>query len=123
MRRPLTLACVLAACAVLLSACNRTIIYTPEIQQGNLVTQETVAQLKPGMTKDQVKFLLGTPLVTDIFHGNRWDYVYTLQPARTRSIETERRLTIYFDKGDRLERVDGDVVPAQGKPGPAAGNK
>jgi outer membrane protein assembly factor BamE len=121
MRHLLVLACVLAACAVP-SAC-RFIVYTPDIQQGNLVTQENVAQLKVGMSQDQVRFILGTPLVTDIFHGNRWDYVYTNQPARARAIKEERRLTLFFDKDGRLERVDGDVVPGEKKPAAAADNK
>jgi outer membrane protein assembly factor BamE len=119
MRRLLAFVCVLAASAAL-SSC---LVYTPDIQQGNLVTQENVAQLKVGMSHDQVRFILGTPLVTDIFHANRWDYVYTNQPARTRSIKTERRLTLFFDRDGRLERVDGDVVPGEEKPAAAADNK
>jgi len=110
MSRQLVLACGFCACAALLSAC----VYRMEVQQGNLVTQDSVSQLKPGMTKDQVKFILGTPLVVDIFHADRWDYVYTLQPARSRSIKEERRLTLFFDKNGRLERVAGDVVPGAG---------
>jgi outer membrane protein assembly factor BamE len=106
----------------MLSACG-PLVYRIEIQQGNLVTQENVAQLKPGMSKDQVRFVLGTPLVTDIFHADRWDYVYTLQPARTSSIKEERRLTLFFDKDGRLERVEGDVVPKGSKPGPTADSK
>ena len=118
MSRQFLLACVICACAALLSAC----VWTPEIQQGNLVTQETVSKLKPGMTKDQVRFILGTPLVVDIFHTERWDYVYTLQPARARSIKEERRLTLFFDKSGRLERVDGDVVPGAKSSGRTAEN-
>ena len=53
--------------------------YRIDIQQGNFVSQEMVAQLKPGMSKDQVRFVLGTPLLADIFHGDRWDYVYWRQ--------------------------------------------
>ncbi|MCG6874865.1 MAG: outer membrane protein assembly factor BamE [Betaproteobacteria bacterium] len=122
MYRQLALACGFVACAVMLSACG-PLVYRIEIQQGNLVTQENVAQLKPGMSKDQVRFVLGTPLVTDIFHADRWDYVYTLQPARTSSIKEERRLTLFFDKDGRLERVEGDVVPKGSKPGPTADSK
>lgn len=122
MRRQLALVCGFVACAVIVSACG-SIVYSPEVQQGNLVTQEKVAQLKPGMSKDQVRFVLGTPLVTDIFHAERWDYVYTLQPARRRSIKEERRLTLFFDKDGRLERVEGDVVPKGSKPGPTADSK
>ena len=121
MIRQLALACAFIASAVLQSACG-SIVYTPEVQQGNLVTQESVAQLKPGMSRDQVRFLLGTPLVTDIFHANRWDYVYTIQPARRSRIKEERRLTLFFDKEGRLERVDGDVVPGEAKAAPAADN-
>jgi len=122
MSRPLALACAFVASAVVLSACG-SIIYSPEVQQGNLVTQESVAQLKPGMSRDQVRFLLGTPLVADIFHADRWDYVYTVQPARRSKIKEERRLTLFFDKQGRLERVDGDVVPGERKSDAAADNK
>jgi outer membrane protein assembly factor BamE len=122
MRRNLAPVCGIVSCALILAACG-PLVYRIEVQQGNLVSQESVAQLKPGMTKDQVRFVLGTPLVTDIFHANRWDYVYTLQPARSSSIKEERRLTLFFDKEGRLERVDGDVVPGAGKPGRTADNK
>ena len=66
----------------LVAACNPLTalsVYRMEIQQGNYISQEAVSQLKPGMTKDQVRFVLGTPLVADIFHENRWDYVYRRQ--------------------------------------------
>ncbi len=74
-----------------------------------MVTQEMVSQLRPGMSKDQVRFVLGTPLVTDVFHADRWDYVYRLQPGRG---ETQQRvLTVFFADG-QLSRVAGDVVAA-----------
>lgn len=122
MCRQIALACGIAACALVLTGCG-SLVYQIEVQQGNMVSQESVAQLKPGMTKDQVRFVLGTPLVTDIFHAERWDYVYTMQPARTSSIKEERRLTLFFDKEGRLERVEGDVVPGASKPGRTAVNK
>lgn len=122
MCRQLAIACGTVACAFILTACG-PLVYRMEVQQGNLVTQESVAQLKPGMTKDQVRFVLGTPLVTDIFHSNRWDYVFTLQPARSSSIKEERRLTLFFDNEGRLDRVDGDVVPSAGNPGRTADSK
>lgn len=103
-----------------LGGCSSTIVYRIEVQQGNFLSQETVSQLKPGMTKDQVRFLLGTPLVTDIFHAERWDYVYTRRPARSTKVAEERRLTLFFDKSGLLERVEGDVVPSGEKPGPTA---
>jgi len=86
--------------------------YRMEIQQGNFVSQEMVSQLKPGMTKDQVRVTLGTPLLTDIFHGNRWDYVYWKEDAAGR--REQRKLAVYFEDG-KLTRVDGDVVPAPEK--------
>lgn len=87
-----------------------------EVQQGNYITQEMVAQLKPGLTRDQVRFVLGTPLVSDIFHEERWDYVFLRQ--RTNNRETEfRRIAVFFEDG-KLKRVEGDIVAAAvpGKP-------
>jgi outer membrane protein assembly factor BamE len=98
------------ALVVGLAACG-PIVYRIEVQQGNLVDQETVSQLKPGMTKDQVRFVLGTPLVADIFHADRWDYVFTRKLERSNRVSEERRLTVFFDKNGLLERVEGDVVP------------
>ncbi|MCC6609412.1 MAG: outer membrane protein assembly factor BamE [Burkholderiales bacterium] len=112
-----------SAFALALAGCG-SIVYRIEVQQGNFVDQEAVSQLKRGMTKDQVRFVLGTPLVNDIFHADRWDYVYTRRPARTTTIAEQRRLTLYFDKEGLLDRVEGDVVPAAaksgGEPGPTA---
>ena len=106
------------ALALLLPACGYVpripgvTPYRMEIQQGNFVSQEMVSQLKPGMTKDQVRFVLGTPLVTDIFHPDRWDYVYWREAAN--GSREQRKLTVLFDKGT-LARVDGDVVSSGGK--------
>jgi outer membrane protein assembly factor BamE len=100
---------------VLLAGCSRLPTlpglgpHKMDIQQGNYVTQDMVAKLKAGMTRNQVKFALGTPLVADPFHADRWDYVYVLQ-KQGRVVE-QRRIVILF-KDDKLERVDGDVVPA-----------
>jgi len=86
--------------------------YRIDIQQGNFVTQEMVSQLKPGMTKEQVQSTLGTPLLTDVFHADRWDYIYTLDAADGK--KEQRKLTTFFKDG-KLQRVDGDVVPAAPK--------
>lgn len=83
--------------------------YKVEIQQGNFVSQEMVSQLKPGMSKEQVRFVLGTPLLTDIFHADRWDYVYWRETSEGK--REQRRLAVHFSDG-RLERVDGDVASA-----------
>ncbi|MBK6975343.1 MAG: outer membrane protein assembly factor BamE [Candidatus Methylophosphatis roskildensis] len=96
--------------SLVLPACSVTQYLNPylvDIRQGNYVTQDMVAQLKPGMTKDQVRFALGTPLVTDIFHGERWDYVYRFKPGR--GDVQQRHLSVFFDQG-KLVRVGGDVV-------------
>jgi outer membrane protein assembly factor BamE len=105
----------LAAAALLAAACSHVphipgvTPYRPEIQQGNFVSQEMVSQLKPGMSKEQVRFVLGTPLLTDIFHADRWDYVYWREsPSGQRE---QRRLAVHFEDG-RLARVDGDVAAA-----------
>jgi outer membrane protein assembly factor BamE len=98
-----------------LAACNPLnvfSVYRMEIQQGNYLTQEMVSQLQAGMTRDQVRFVLGTPLLTDIFHDNRWDYVYRRQRANSREVE-ERRLSVFFEN-DRLVRVEGDVTSGLG---------
>jgi outer membrane protein assembly factor BamE len=84
--------------------------YRIDIQQGNFVSQEMVAQLKPGMSKDQVRFVLGTPLLADIFHGDRWDYVYWRQAPGGR--REQRKLAVFFADG-KLERFDGDIEPAK----------
>jgi outer membrane protein assembly factor BamE len=103
--------CVLAvAVALALPACSgglRLSPYRVDVRQGNLVTQEMAAMLKPGMTKDQVRFVLGTPLVKDIFHADRWDYVYRYQTG-TGELE-ERKLAVFFADG-KLARVSGDVT-------------
>jgi len=99
----------------LVAACNPLTtlsVYRMEVQQGNYISQEAVAQLKLGMTKEQVRFVLGTPLVADIFHENRWDYVYRRQRENSRQVE-ERRVSVFFD-GDKLVRLEGDVMPSRG---------
>jgi outer membrane protein assembly factor BamE len=83
--------------------------YRMEIQQGNFITQEQVEQLKDGMSREQVRFVLGTPLLTDVFHADRWDYIYRRQKARSDHVE-ERRLTIHFEN-NRLARIEGDDMP------------
>ena len=85
--------------------------YRMVIQQGNFISQEMVAQLKPGMTKEQVRFILGTPLVIDIFHADRWDYVFYREQADGK--RDQRNLSVVFEK-DKLARVLGDLMPTEG---------
>ncbi|HLE65653.1 MAG TPA: outer membrane protein assembly factor BamE [Burkholderiales bacterium] len=108
---PAPRAFILAALPAL-AACSPPSLVRPyrmEIQQGNYISQEMVSQLKLGMSKEQVRFVLGTPLVTDIFHVDRWDYVY-FRDIQGRGRE-ERKIAVVFEDG-KLARVLGDVVPA-----------
>ena len=84
--------------------------YRPDIQQGNFVSQEMLSQLKVGMTRDQVRFVLGTPLLMDIFHADRWDYPFYL--ARGDGELTTSRVTVYF-KDNLVERFDGGNLPTE----------
>lgn len=98
---------LLAACSSAPEVTSYLTPYKVDVRQGNMVSQEMVAQLKPGQTKDQVRFILGTPLVSDMFHADRWDYVYRFQPGRGEV--QQRRLIVYFEDG-KLARVGGDVA-------------
>ena len=96
---------------ILLAGCSSvpSLLYKIEIQQGNVITQEMVDKLKPGMTRSQVRFALGSPMISDAFHDNRWDYVYRLE-QEGRLVE-QRQLTVFFD-GDELVRIDGSFKPS-----------
>ncbi len=82
--------------------------YKLDIQQGNVVTPKMMLQLRPGMTKAQVSFIMGTPLLTDSFHADRWDYFY--QMSRDGKVLDQRRIILEFD-GDALSHIHGDVIP------------
>jgi outer membrane protein assembly factor BamE len=84
-----------------------------EVQQGNLVTTEMLAKLKPGMTPSQVRFLLGTPLIVDPFHKDRWDYAYLIWKGG--EVAERRRIAVLFEN-DKLKSIQGDVVPAGNTP-------
>lgn len=91
-----------------LTGCSYLTPYTLDIHQGNIVTQEMVDQLKPGMTQRQVAFILGTPLLTDPFHDDRWDYIYSNQPGGGERVQ--RNLTVVFEQGE-LVGMQGDFKP------------
>lgn len=97
-----------AVLALVLSGCIS--IYRLDVPQGNIVGPEMIEKLKPGMTRAQVRFVLGTPLISDPFHADRWDYVYLNQKSSSAPSAT-RRLTAIFS-GDTLLRLEGDLVPA-----------
>lgn len=95
---------------LLLSGCSKDKIpgvYRIDIQQGNEVSQEMLSQLEAGMAKNQVVFVMGTPLLIDTFHPNRWDYIYSFQPGN--GDREQRRITLFFDENERLSHIDGDI--------------
>jgi outer membrane protein assembly factor BamE len=108
------LALALVGCSSFDSASGRIAsIVTPyqiDVVQGNFVSKEQVAVLQPGMGKNQVRDILGTPLLTSLFHADRWDYVFTFK--RQRAEPQARRVTVFF-KGENLERFEADELPTE----------
>ena len=98
---------LLAAGALLASGC----VYKMSIQQGNYLVAESVSQLKDGMTRSQVRFLLGTPMVPDAFDNDRWDYYY-FYSSRHNKEPLKRRLTVFF-ADEKVERYENQGVPTQ----------
>ncbi|MDD5035380.1 MAG: outer membrane protein assembly factor BamE [Methylococcaceae bacterium] len=106
MRKPLVLIIALSA-----SACSIERIpgiYRVDIHQGNILSQEMVDQLKPGMTKRQAAFVMGTPLLQDAFHSDRWEYVYSNEPGGDERVE--KKLSLIFEE-DELIGIQGDFRP------------
>ena len=103
-----------AACSSFDNASNRLVgavtPYKVDVVQGNFVSREQVEALQPGMGRQQVRDILGTPLVTSLFHSDRWEYVFTLKRPKT-EVQT-RKLTVFFN-GDTLERAEGDEMPSE----------
>lgn len=85
-------------------------VHKIDIQQGNFISQEMMAQLKEGMTQDQVRFVLGTPLLNDLFHAERWDYPFRLQKANGEIITSH--VTIFF-KDKKVTRFEGGNLPTE----------
>ena len=103
-----------SGCAMVSPTADRLLgVVTPyriDITQGNVVTKEMAAQVKPGMSRAQVRELLGSPLVTSAFHADRWDYVFTL---RRQGVEPQRRSIVAHFKGDTLDRLDAPDLPSE----------
>jgi outer membrane protein assembly factor BamE len=102
----LTRICIFTCVSVLLSGCAFPGVYRIDVPQGNIITQEMVDQLRPGLNKRQVTFILGTPLIRDTFDQDRWDYLYSFQPGGGERVQ--ERLTVYFDDNGELTHFDGD---------------
>ncbi len=96
---------IIAGCGVSMQTIKP---FKMDIQQGNVVTSEMLLKLRPGMTRSQVKYILGTPLLVDSFHSNRWDYFYQLR--KQGKVVNQRRVILDFE-GGLLAHVRGDVVP------------
>ncbi len=96
---------------LLLAGCSSipSLLYKIDIQQGNVITHEMMEKLKSGMTRAQVRFVLGSPMISDAFHGNRWDYVYRLE-QEGRLIE-QHRITVFFED-DRMTHTEGQLRPS-----------
>ena len=84
--------------------------YRVDVMQGNVITQELAASVKPGMSREQVRDVLGSPLLTSAFHADRWDYVFTM---RRQGVEPQRRSVVVFFRGDVLERIEAPELPSE----------
>ncbi len=104
----------LLACGSLDGASNRIVsLVTPykiDIVQGNFVSKEQAAAVKPGMSRAQVRDIMGTPLLTSLFHADRWDYVFTF---KRQGLEPQSRKVTVFFKGDVLDRMEADALPSE----------
>ena len=85
--------------------------YVPDVVQGNFISSEQYSKLKVGMSREQVRQIMGTPLLASYFHANRWDYVFEFK-REGQTIGKERRITLLFE-GDKLVKFDGDALPTE----------
>lgn len=104
------------AVGILVSACGW--VHKIDVQQGNIVEQTMIDKLKPGMTADKIRYIMGTPLLIDVFHQKpkreRWDYYYSLE--KSGKLTQRRRITLIL-QDDRLQHIEGDVkLPSHSKP-------
>ena len=104
--------------ALLLSLLAVGCVYRMDIQQGNLLDPEQIEQVEVGMTRSQVRFLLGTPMVIDSFNPDRWDYVYRLQRGHSRKVD-KHHLVVWFE-ADKVTRIE-ELIPVARKPSAVAG--
>lgn len=104
----------LVACSSFDSATTKAVsVVTPykmDIVQGNVVTKEQFVLIKPGMSRSQVRDVMGTALLTSVFHADRWDYIFTLKSQSAKN--QQRKVTVYF-KGDAVDRTEGDELPSE----------
>ena len=99
--------CLLCACSRSYDGgFNAPLLHKIDIQQGNVIDQEMLDQLKPRMNKKQVKFIMGTPILIDPFHNERWEYIYSFQEGGT--VREQRHITLHFEN-DKLAFISGDI--------------
>ena len=108
--RCLALGCLLVGCG---SNFGFPGVYRINVEQGNVVTEEMVEQLRPGLNRRQVRYIMGTPLIEDSFHKDRWDYRYLLRNGN--ELLSETQLTLWFEE-DELVRVEGPDAPSWDEP-------
>lgn len=109
----ITICSALAACSFSLPKLSIPRVYKMTVQQGNVITQEMIDQLKPGMTRSQVSFVMGEPVIRNTFDNDRWDYIYTIDIPGF--FQEDRRLSLYFDN-DMLAYFTGDYAPTDQLP-------
>jgi outer membrane protein assembly factor BamE len=97
----------LVSCSTILN--NLPGVYTLEIQQGNIIDQAMIDQLRPGMNKRQVLYIMGSPMLDDIFHKNRWDYLYSDQPSGEDRVQ--KQISLFFEN-DQIVGIQGDFRPS-----------
>ncbi|MBK8814405.1 MAG: outer membrane protein assembly factor BamE [Methylococcaceae bacterium] len=108
----------------LLTSCSNTLdnlpgVYHIDIQQGNIVDQDMIDQLRPNMTERQVLYILGSPMLVDTFHQKRWDYLYSVQPGG--EDRQQKKVSIFFNEENVVSGIQGDFRPSSGpvtKPSP-----
>lgn len=88
------------------------LVYRVDIQQGNVIEQSMIDKLEPGMSKSKVRFIMGTPLLVDPFHSNRWEYIYSIEPGGGE--RAQRHIALFF-KDDKLTHLEGDITPSYGR--------
>ncbi len=106
MKNKISIALVLLI-ALTTAACS---IHKVDIQQGNIVSKEMMSQLTIGMTQDEIKRVMGSPLIVDPFRRDRWDYIHSFKSGKSNQPRTQYRITLFFE-GDQLARIESEIPP------------
>ncbi len=105
------LAIITCFSSLMLGGCSMAdwgLVHRIDVQQGNVIDQDALNQLTPGQTRRQVQYVIGSPMIADTFHQDRWDYIYRMQPGEGEV--SEEHVTLYFD-GDTLTSISGSLHP------------